>query len=248
MRTLGIVGTGLIGGSLGIRARENGWRVVGYDLEHAAAEEAARCGALDEALAREAVLDRADVLAIAAHVAGTVRELERLRQSPPRKARLIVDVSSVKAPIVRASLGVSHFVATHPMAGRECSGPGAARGDLFEGRPWLYVPSGEPELDARAAAFISEFGATPVAVDADEHDRAVALTSHVPQLLATVFAGRLKGRNLEAYAGPAAREFLRLARSSSAMWHDIVDANREHIARELRAFAADLDACVPGSW
>lgn len=238
---LGIVGTGLIGGSIGIRARELGWRVQGYDANVQAAEEAVRCGAIDEAVSRERIDECADVLVVAAHSSATIGELERLRAAPPRNAKLILDISSVKAPVVDAARGLENFVATHPMAGRECSGPSAATRDLFEGKTWLYVPTGDRELDRRAVEFIGSFGAVPVEVDAREHDRITAQTSHVPQVFASVFAGRLEQSvRCEVYMGPAARELVRLSRSSSAMWADILDANRENVCKELRELASDL--------
>lgn len=243
MNTLGIIGTGLIGGSIGMRARELGWRVIGCDVDPQAAEEALLHGAIDEGVTREAVYERADVIAIAAHVNATLDELERMRFTQPRNARLIIDISSMKAPVVRAARGVKNFVATHPMAGRERSGPGAARRDVFEGKTWLYVPTGDRELDWRAVEFIGAFGAIPVEVDAEEHDRTVALTSHLPQIVATVFARRMAqchAERIDAFMGPTAKELLRLSRSSEAMWHDILEANRENICRELRALAGDL--------
>lgn len=261
---LGIIGTGLIGGSIGMRARESGGRVLGFDLDARAAEEALRCGAIDEVVSREAIDAEAEVIVIACHIGGTIAELERMRFTQPRKARLIVDISSVKAPIVQAARGVRNFVATHPMAGRERSGAAAAARDVFDGKSWLYVPSGERERDRRAAEFIAAFGALPVAVDAVEHDRIVAFTSHLPQVLATLFASRLshpepapghpeplEGRRARRdahgpFMGPTAIELLRLSRSSAPMWFDILRVNRENVCGELRALAGDLTAVADG--
>jgi prephenate dehydrogenase len=278
--TLGIIGTGLIGGSIGLRARELGLRVIGYDADPQAAEEAVRCGVLDESVPLAQVDERADIIVIGAHINGTIAHLERMRDAPPRNARLILDIASVKAPIVRAAHGLRNFVATHPMAGRERSGPAAAISDLFEGKTWLYVPTDNSELDVHAATFIREFGATPVPIDAVEHDRTVAFTSHLPQIIATLFAKRKTtletcprdvsnaacprdasnaachpevsnaachpevskdGRGIEALAGPVARELLRLSRSSPAMWHDILEANRGPICEELRGLASAME-------
>jgi prephenate dehydrogenase len=248
MTTLGIIGSGMIGGSMGIRARELGWRVIGFDVDPSAAEEARVRGAIDEMGTRDDIMRRADVIVIAAHISGTLAEIARLRSAPPLMARLIVDISSVKAPIVEAARGLTNFVATHPMAGRERSGPAAASRDVFEGKTWLYVPSDDRDLDWRAVEFIGAFGAIPVEADAFEHDRIVALTSHLPQVFATLFTARMlrhpdfsKGdRRIEAFMGPTARELQRLSRSSEAMWRDILQANHENIARELRALARDL--------
>lgn len=243
MMTLGIIGTGMIGGSIGIRARELGWRVIGFDADTEAALEARVRGAIEEVAMREEIDERADVIVVAAHIAGTIVEIERLRFTQPRKARLIIDISSVKAPIVEAARGLTNFVPTHPMAGRERSGPAAAARDVFEGKTWLYIPTGDRELDWRAVEFIGAFGAIPVEADAVEHDRIVAVTSHLPQVLATLFAARLSRPEvqIDAFMGPTAKELLRLSRSSMEMWRDILQANRENIGVELRALAHDLE-------
>jgi prephenate dehydrogenase len=203
MTTLGIIGTGLIGGSIGMRARELGWRVIGYDVREGAAEQAVQCGAIDEAVPRDAIDERADVIAIAAHISGTIAELQRMRFTQPRNARLIIDIASVKAPVVRAARGLQNFVATHPMAGRERSGPSAAARDLFEGKTWLYVPTGDRELDWRAVEFIGALGANPVEISACQHDDTVAFTSHLPQILATLFSQRLRHGDAQPRHGDA---------------------------------------------
>lgn len=243
MMTLGIIGTGMIGGSIGIRARELGWRVIGYDADPEAAQEARVRGAIEAIATREEIGEQADVIVIAAHIAGTIAQMEHLRATQPHKARLILDISSVKVPIVQAAHGLTNFVATHPMAGRERSGPAAAARDVFEGRTWLYIPTGDRELDWRAVEFIGAFGAIPVEADASEHDRIVAVTSHLPQVLATLFAARLSRPEvqIDAFMGPTAKELLRLSRSSTDMWRDILRANRENIWVELRALAHDLE-------
>lgn len=239
MTTLGIIGTGLIGASIGMRAREFGWRVIGCDADSGAAEEAVRCVAIDESVSRDTLLERANTIVIAAHVAGTLAHLEHMRSVQPRNARLIIDIASVKAPVVEAARGVRNFVPTHPMAGRERSGPRAAARDVFEGKTWLYVPTGDRELDWRAVEFIGAFGASPVEVNAEEHDRIVAFTSHLPQVFATLFARRAAPQH-EAYMGPVARELMRLSRSNPAMWHGILEANAANIASELQALSTDL--------
>lgn len=242
MKTVGIIGTGLIGGSIGMRAQALGHRVIGYDVDLKAAKEAVACGAIDEAVTRSEVDEQADVVVIAAHIGGTLEELARLRSAVLERALLVIDISSVKAPIVSAARGVRNFVATHPMAGAERSGAGAARPGLFEGKTWLYVPAGDAGLDTRAAEFIASMGALPVPIDAEEHDRVVALTSHLPQVFATVFTARLEGSAVDASTGcgPVAQTLLRIGHSGNAMWADIVDANRSQLCAELRAVAHDL--------
>lgn len=242
--TVGIAGTGLIGASIGLRARELGWRVVGFDADPDVCERARELGALDACTPLEALYESCDTVVLAMHTSGTLRELDRLRAAAPAHASLIIDVASVKAPVTEAAQGIAAFVATHPMAGAERSGPGAARATLFSDKPWLYVRPAGDALNARAVHFLAALGARPVAIDAAEHDARVALTSHVPQVLATLFAARIRDNggaaDLDPYCGPTARELLRLSRSSVAMWRDILDANNVNVAAELRQLAQAL--------
>lgn len=242
-RIVGIIGTGLIGGSIGMRARRDGALVVGYDREPGALAEALEVGAIDFAATRDELYARAATVVIASYVDATIAEIERLKQEGPLRASLIIDVASVKAPIVAAGDGLEGFVATHPMAGTERSGARAARATLFEGKSWAYVPSGDAPLDARARAFIGSLGALPIAYDAEEHDRIVAFSSHLPQLLATVYAARGAGRRNEAFEaliGATSKELFRLGESGFAMWHDVFRANAANVEPDLRAIAEHL--------
>lgn len=241
---VGIVGTGLIGASIGLRARELKWHVLGHDTDASAGAHALHRGAIDEIVDLEAIYDRSTVVVLAPHLTATLHELERIDRRRAKGASLILDVASVKAPVVRAAEGLENFVASHPMAGAERSGPDAANAALFFERPWLYVPSGNQPLDERARSFIAALGAFPAAVNADEHDATVALTSHLPQMVSNLFAKRLsthpKRQSIESYCGPAARELLRLSRSNPNMWKDIFESNHDNVAAELRALAQDL--------
>lgn len=240
---VGIVGTGLIGGSIGMRVRRNGGFVVGYDPDTGALARALATGAIDMAATRDELYAQASTVVVAAHVDGTIAELERLKNENPIRATLVVDVSSVKRPIVDAAGALANFVATHPMAGREKSGACEARADLFEAKTWAYVPSGDARRDARARAFVASLGAAPLAVDADEHDRVVALTSHALQVLAWAFAARAKTRDpdlLHTLAGSAARELVRLGDSPFPMWCQILAGNARNAAPELRAVGEAL--------
>jgi prephenate dehydrogenase len=242
---VGIVGVGAIGGSIGLRARRNGARVLGFDREPAALQNARDLGAIDESVP-VADLRRTDVLVIAAHLEATLAEIARLRDEGGAPPKLIVDVASVKTPVVRAAGGLPNFVATHPMAGTERSGVAAARADLFDDRPWAYVPSGDAELDERARRFIVSLGGVPVGMSAQEHDRIVAITSHVPQAVAYCYARLLRegDAGAERLCGPVARELLRIAAMSPAMWRPIFAANATNVERELRRLAAELSAAA----
>jgi prephenate dehydrogenase len=247
MRQLGIIGTGLIGASIGLAARGRGWRVLGYDVDSHATSQAQLVGALDRIAERDEIYETCALVGIATHIKGTLDEIEALRKRPARDDLLVIDIASVKEPIARAAGGIASFVPTHPMAGSERSGPEAARADRFEGRTWCYVPTADAQRTTRARAFVASLGAMPVAVDAKKHDRTVALTSHLPQLVAYVLSERINERAREdaelvaALCGPAARELLRLGRSSRAMWDEIFEINGADVETELTKLREALD-------
>lgn len=239
--TLGIVGVGAIGGSIALAARRRGWSTIGYDRDPLASD----CDGPQE------VYERADVLVIATHLESSVRLLRELAVTPPARAALILDVASVKVPILEAAAGLPRFVASHPMAGTERSGRGSASADLFDGRVWAYVPTRDGALNERARGFIEQLGARPFAVDSSTHDRVVGLTSHVPQVVASAVAAHVRDLAesagddvVDALCGPAARELLRLSRSGAAMWREILHANAAEVAPPLRAVAEELLAIV----
>ncbi len=228
---LGVIGVGLIGGSIAARARVIGWEVLEYDP------------GLVDGTSFEAVVAEAETIVVAAPPQATVEILARLADAPP-KASLIVDVASVKQPAAIAAINLSAFVGTHPMAGKEQGGREHAEANLFEGRPWMYVPSGDNALDTQAIDFIVAMGGIVSAVDASEHDRAVARTSHLPQMIAYVVAERIATLTPELQAsasGPVARELLRLAKSEHAMWDEIYAENRDNVVEEARALAQRLN-------
>jgi prephenate dehydrogenase len=141
----------------------------------------------------------------------------------------------------------AHFVGTHPMAGRERSGPGAARADLFEGRPWVIVESeAEPDSLARAHALVSLCGGVAVTMDAAEHDTAVALVSHVPQVAATLVAARLAEGPEDALTltGQGLRDVTRVAASDPDLWIDVLAANADPVAQILTELRADVDSAI----
>jgi prephenate dehydrogenase len=235
----------LIGGSIALRARRNGLHVIGYDSDPSALEEARVAGAIDAAETFDELSRRVDVLVIAAHLGATLSEIERLRERNDAVCALILDVASVKAPVVAAAPGLKNFVATHPMAGSERSGASNARGDLFEGRPWAYAPTGDADLDARVCDFIDSLGALPLAIGAEEHDRIVAITSHVPQVVAYRYTRLLQEEGAaEQLCGPVARELLRIASMDPAMWREILSANATNVESDLRRLAVELEAAA----
>jgi prephenate dehydrogenase len=166
-------------------------------------------------------------------------------------AATVVDTCGVKAPVLRAvtaTVGPApHFVGTHPMAGRERSGPEAARADLFEGRPWAIATADADRRSlSRARALLDLCGAQPVEMDADAHDEAVALVSHVPQVAASLVAARLADADAAALAltGQGLRDVTRVAASDPALWVDVLATNAAPVARVLAEMRDDLDAVV----
>jgi len=147
-------------------------------------------------------------------------------------------------PVVRAAAKLAAFVATHPIAGSEQSGPGAARADLFEGRAWTYDPNASDEALERARTFIARMGARPIPVPSVAHDRLAALTSHLPQVLAVALAGQLAARlgdeGVLELCGSGMRSMTRLGASSWAMWEGVLSANAPAVAQEVRELSTIL--------
>ncbi|WP_406212369.1 prephenate dehydrogenase [Streptomyces decoyicus] len=246
MRTALVIGTGLIGTSAALALQSRGVRVFLEDHDQAQALTAAALGA-GTAEAPEGPVDLAIVAVPPAHVAAALADAIRRRV-----ARGYIDVASVKGGPRREleAMGceLSGYLGTHPMAGKERSGPLAATADLFEGRPWVLTPTrnGDTEVLNLALELVALCRAVPVVMDADAHDRAVALVSHTPQLVSSLVAARLRGADETAVrlCGQGIRDVTRIAASDPAMWIDILSANPGPVADVLGEIAADLDETV----
>jgi prephenate dehydrogenase len=165
---------------------------------------------------------------------------------------LVIDVASVKAGILAELAGrgadTSRYLGTHPMAGRERGGAISARADLFLGRPWVITPT-EATTDEQYRTvedLALELGATPVRMTAEEHDRGVALVSHVPQLVSSLLAARLREAPDSAVrlAGQGLRDTTRIAGSNPELWVQILGANAAPVARVLHDYRDELDAVI----
>jgi prephenate dehydrogenase len=217
-RTVTIAGLGLIGGSLGMALRDAGWKVV-YCDPAVSLDRARAAGAADERI--ETPGDET-LLVLAIPVDAAITAVARSR------AALTTSTCSVMQPLCAAAHG-RNFIAGHPFAGSEQSGLDAARADLFAGRPW-FVERDEAAL----REMIEATGAQQVVVDAAEHDSALALTSHLPQVLSTALASLLEKKQIDPrYIGSGLRTFLRLAGSSYDVWGPVLDTNGENIRRVL---------------
>jgi prephenate dehydrogenase len=236
---LAVLGVGLIGGSIGLAAREQGMEVAGYDVLPDVLDRARELGALDAAAGSVAdALAEAEACFVCAPV-GELPALvaEALAAAPERC--VVSDVGSTKRGIAAATQD-QRFVGGHPIAGAESSGVENATADLFQGAAWYLTPTEASSglLYERLHRLIASLGATPVAIDAETHDRLLAAVSHLPHVLANVLvsqAARTLAQEREALprVGPSFRDATRVAGASSRIWTDIYLANREAIAAEI---------------
>jgi len=246
VKTAAVIGTGLVGTSVALALSRHGVTVHLADRDESAARTANSLGAGSLGLP-DVPVDLAILAVPPAHIG------DALEQAQARGlAACYTDVASVKAGPQRDAamrgLDLTTYIGGHPLAGREKSGPLAARADLFEGRPWVLTPtpsSGRSALNS-ALELISMCGAVPVLMDAADHDRAVALISHTPHLVSAVMAARLEYASEDAtrIAGPGLRDVTRIAAGDPALWEEILTANATAVADILDEYAADLAAVV----
>jgi prephenate dehydrogenase len=236
-----VSGTGLIGASIGLGLSETGWETLGWDPSEARLATAVRIGSVAAASPADVGgLDGDDLLVLASPPRTVIEALPGLET-----AALVMDVAAVKAPVVAAPRSV-RFVGTHPMAGREQSGPEAASGGLFRGTAWVVTTDGADAADLEVVSeVVADLGARPLRMTARAHDRAVARVSHLPQLLAAALLDTAAAdpRAMELAAG-SFRDLTRVAASDPAMWIDIIDLNREAITEAAEALKRALDAPV----
>ena len=246
MRTALVIGTGLIGTSAALALSQRGVTVHLADPDPEQARTAAALGAGTDEVP-DGPVDLVIVAAPPAHVADV------LTDAIGRGAgRGYLDVASVKGgprrELEARGLDLSAYIGSHPMSGREKSGPLAATGDLFEGRPWGLTPTRDTatELLTLAGELVSHCRAVPVVMDADAHDRAVALVSHMPHLVSSLVAARLEHAEETAVrlCGQGIRDVTRIAASDPRMWIDILSANPAPVADLLTDVAADLEETV----
>ncbi|WP_069773208.1 prephenate dehydrogenase [Streptomyces sp. LUP30] len=246
MRTALVIGTGLIGTSAALALVQRGVTVhlADHDREQARTAAALGAGSDEEP---EGPVDLAIIAAPPAHVAGVLADAMRRGA-----ARGYLDVASVKGgprrELQALGLDLTAYIGTHPMSGREKSGPLAATGDLFEGRPWVLTPTRDTDTEVLnlALELVSHCRAVPVVMDADAHDRAVALVSHMPHLVSSMVAARLEHAEEAAVrlCGQGIRDVTRIAASDPRMWIDILSANPGPVADLLTEVAADLEETV----
>ncbi len=246
-----------MGGSIGLaaKARRLPWEVVGYTRTPARGREALRRAAVDRLCQSPAEAARgADLVVLCAPVQA-IPELARACRPGLSAGQILTDVGSTRAfldrEIPRCVRGTGAcFVGSHPVAGSEKQGIGAARGDLYDGATVLITPPrGLPaEAVARVTRFWRALGGRVARMDSRRHDEILARTSHLPHMVASLLAltvGRRPDRSaIGPYCGSGFADTTRVAEGSPEVWMDIVRTNRSNLAGELRAFRRQLDRLV----
>ena len=231
-RTVTIYGTGLIGSSLGLALRKHfaGVHVYGVDAPEVLSR-AFKSGAIEEGST-----PTPDLTVLATPV-GSILDL---LGSMPRNGGLVIDVGSTKAQVCQRAENLTlPFVGGHPMTGSEQSGPEAAQSSFFIDAPFFLCPIASTPDDAiqRLSAMIRTIGAKPVVINAVDHDRLVARTSHLAQLISTVLADQTA--NDREVAGPGLKSLTRLAASPFHVWRDILETS-EFLPEELESLIERL--------
>ena len=252
-----ILGTGLIGGSFALALRKYtvGMHVSGWDRPEVV-REAEACGAIDAGFSGELApaLENADLVFIALPIGATLDLLSDVTRLAAPNA-LITDACSTKVRIIEGALehfpedSSKLFLGGHPMAGRELSGIAHADPDLFRNNTYALIGASSEQEDPRVGAFVKileKIGARPLWLGAQQHDYAVGLASHLPQLAAVALGSFLYDHLDEnglpiTLAGPGLRDSLRLAGSPYSTWRDIVLTNKEVLSAALDLFARRLD-------
>ncbi len=232
-----IVGTGLIGGSIGLALREAGYtgRIIGVARKQTTLDVAIQRGCIDEGYQDlTTACQRADLVILCTPVSGILAILPELAKLPDEQP-IITDAGSTKATIVQAAEGVLRspelFVGSHPMAGAEKTGPGVSRGNLFQGMPCIITPTQttDPEAQARVEQFWQFIGMHIVHLTAEEADHSAARISHVPHAVAVLLfemAERLGGLDV---SSTGFADVTRIASGDADLWADIFMENKESI-------------------
>jgi prephenate dehydrogenase len=250
MRRVAIFGVGLIGGSFALALRRAGFtgEITGVSSPQTI-KAALAAGVIDRGADGDTAARECDFVYLSQPVLGIIRALEQYG-AVFRNDAIVTDAGSTKAQIAetaRAYVKKALFVGGHPMAGKERRGVQESDAALFEGRKYILTPLAEEHVGSSGfqtlSSWIEMMGAVPVILNADEHDRLVAYTSHVPQLLSTALASVLSEvEAADKVAGPAVLELTRLALSPFDVWYDIFSTNTANIQAALTDVTAKLES------
>ncbi|HYY03332.1 MAG TPA: prephenate dehydrogenase/arogenate dehydrogenase family protein [Gaiellaceae bacterium] len=264
VRRLAVVGTGLIGASVGLAAREAGTSEVrGWDVDDEALAVAAERRAVEPAPSLREALDGVELAVVAAPVAALPAQVAEV-VAASEEATTVTDVGSTKSAVTRA-VRDARFIGGHPVCGSEARGPAHATAELFRGATWFLTPvaSTDPARYRTLHGFVASVGAVPVAVDPQAHDRLLALTSHLPHAVANLLLNQVGSNRIEGHqpldaAGGSLRDMTRIAGANPRIWVDIFldnadtlrDALGEHRRRveQLERALATGDAGFLARW
>jgi cyclohexadieny/prephenate dehydrogenase len=254
--TIAVIGLGLIGSSVtrGVKARELTRRLVGYDISEDVRARASKLGLCDEVAATpQAAVAGAELVVVAVPVGATAAAVEAV--APGLKdGAVVTEVGSVKATVIRKVLDVlparAAFVPGHPIAGTEHSGPDAGFAELFEGRWCILTPCqrSTEEAVAKVAALWRALGSAVETMTPEYHDIVLAITSHIPHLIAYNIVGtaadmeEVTQSEVIKFSAGGFRDFTRIAASDPVMWRDVFLNNKEAVLEMLGRFSEDLAA------
>lgn len=240
MRRVAILGTGLIGASLGLALRDVGWEVAGWDPSSEALTAAQTRGAITEACTSiDQAIAGCELVVLASPLGAALETMGRLETDA-----VVTDVAGVKVPVVEAVPPGLRFVPGHPMAGREHAGPAAATPALFRGAAWILCDDGASEADlALVSGIVESVGAVPTVMSAANHDRAVAKISHLPQVIATSLVNQVAEDTVasELISG-SFRDLTRVASSDPSWWPEVLMANDTSVTSAIDELIGHLTA------
>ncbi len=249
IRTVAVIGVGLIGGSFALAIRKRGFQgdIVGVSSPSVIGK-AIECGAISRGVSLQTACEESDLLYLADRVDGII---ETLRTIGPlaRPGTLITDAGSTKRAIVQAArdaLTSAAFIGGHPMAGKELRGVENADPELFCGRPYVLTdPTRKSPFSSHFEQLLQSLEVQIVRMSPEEHDTAIAFTSHLPQLLSTALAKTLadqRSADLQKVVGPGLLDMTRLALSSPDLWTSILGTNYDSVSDALDAFISSLNS------
>ena len=249
MKNIGIIGLGLIGGSLGIALKKQKFKVFGFDHDQKNAETAKNLSLVDDILSADEMLKVCEVVVVATPTSASISIIQSLLKQE-KEDQLILDVGSTKHLICEALKNVENrrnFVAAHPIAGTENSGPSAAIENLFHGKTVVICEEGQSSTLAlaKAEAFFTALNCSLVYMNSDDHDKHLAYISHLSHVCSfalglTVLDIEKDEKNIFNLAGSGFASTARLAKSSPAMWEPILIQNKSNLIPAIDAYLTHL--------
>lgn len=248
MRTVGIIGLGLIGGSMALDLKRRGFasRTLGVESDPVAAQAACTIGLVDEVVSYEDCIRRADIIVVAVPVGTAVKMVPDILDRLEASAKIVIDVCSTKEPVCRAVEGHpcrAQYVSTHPMAGTEYSGPWAAQPGLFDGRACILADAEEsaPSAVETIEALYGALNMRILRMDARQHDVHTAYVSHISHvtsfaLALTVLDKEKDEKHIFDLASGGFSSTVRLAKSNPDMWVPILTQNRDNVLQVMDTY------------